>query len=137
MRAMLGAMAEPASDKEALLASPDRETALAGSLAGSVAEESLSVESADDDVRTASSRPALACIAVDDQGYIAVRAHKTTAFAAVFPAVGLFVYACAAAQFGMDHPSTNAAGELFLLSVGLTVRLTCTCCFATHFLIQI
>ena len=120
MRAMLGAMAEPASDKEALAAGHDRETALASSLAGSAAEESLSVASADDNVSAASARSALACIAVDEQGYIAVRAHKTTAFAAVFPAVGLFVYACTAVQLGMDHASTNTAGEFFLLSVGLT-----------------
>jgi hypothetical protein len=65
-------------------------------------------------------RPALACIAVDEQGYIALRAHKTTAFTAAFPAIGLFVYACTAAHLGMDHPSTNTAGEFFLLSVGLT-----------------
>ena len=105
---------------DALLASPDK-SAAAGPL---LAEEEPSlggaagVGAADD---TSAASPArLACVAVDEQGYIAVRAHKTTAFAAAFPAVGLLVYACAAVRLGADHPSTAAAGEFFLLSVGLT-----------------
>ena len=127
---MLGSMAEPVgagakqSDTSALgalLASPDREAALASSLPESASQEPSSVASTDDDADAdaSSSRSLLACIAVDEQGYIAVRAHKTTAFVAVFPAIGLFFYACTAVHLGMGHQSTNLAGEFFLLSVGL------------------
>ena len=68
----------------------------------------------------------LACISVDEHGFIALRAHKTSLIAGIFPAIGLLAYGGSAAAYGMEHHNTAMAGEVFLLAVGLFASVLAT-----------
>ena len=139
MRAILGTVGAAAaprspareSTSDALLSSPDREAppspgfepAKAG--APPALDITASDAGADSPVRGRGAA-SLACISVDEQGYIALRAHKTSLIAAIFPALGLLVYSCTAAYYGMEDHNTAMAGEIFLLTVGLSATCIAT-----------